>query len=129
MPAHTRNAICIGLGWDQGTNTNKKTQNKEQLPKLNQRRKEKGKEKERETPQDNNLLSKNLGLSNDDITMLLASNVSQMEQHKHTAKIIHNQAKEKLTIKIPARVKSSNPPLDRTSSEMEVDDHSQSPSQ
>jgi len=120
MPAHTRNAICIGLGWDQGTNTNKKTQNKEQLPKLNQRRKEKGKEKERETPQDNNLLSKNLGLSNDDITMLLASNVSQM---------IHNQAKEKLTIKIPARVKSSNPPLDRTSSEMEVDDHSQSPSQ
>ncbi len=113
----------------QGTNTNKKTQNKEQLPKLNQRRKEKGKEKERETPQDNNPLSKNLGLSNDDITMLLASNMSQMEQHKHVAKIIHNQAKEKLMIKIPARVKSSNPPLDRTSSEMEVDDHSQSPSQ
>src|SRR5258708_35295133 len=113
----------------QGTNANKKTQNKEQLLKPNQRRKEKGKEKERETPQDNNLLSENLGLSNNEITMLLASNVSQTEQHEHIAKIIHNQAKEKLTNKIPAQVKLTNPPLDRTSSEMEVDDHSQSPSQ
>ncbi len=32
---------------------------------------------------------------------LLANNPSQTEQHEHMAKLIHNQAKNKLIIKIP----------------------------
>ncbi len=67
----------------------------------NQRRKEKEKGKERELPQERDPISENISLSDSNITSLPANNPSWTEQHEHTAKLIHNQAKDKLTIKIP----------------------------
>src|SRR6266436_5009596 len=92
-------------------NTHKKNQNnqsQEQPQKINHNRKEKGKRKEIEPTQDTALPTENIGLLNANITTLLANNPSQVEQHEHTARLIHNQAKEKLTIKILAHRKQNN---------------------
>src|SRR5260221_14760905 len=89
----------------------KKSQNnydKDQQSRPSQKQKEKEKGKERETTQERDPITKNIGLSNADITMLLAKNPSQIEQCKHTAKLIHNQVKDKLTIKILAHGKPHN---------------------
>src|SRR5258708_26032414 len=112
--------------------TNKKAQNnpdKNQPPRPNQRRKENEKGKERESLRERDPITKNIGLSNDDITALLANNPSQTKQHEHMAKLIHNQAKDKLTIKIPARGKPTNTPAPKPGSEMEVDEPTASHSQ
>ena len=103
--------------------TNKRTQNnssKDPHPGLNQRGKEKGKGKEREPPQERDLISENIGLSNDNMS-LLANNPSWIEQCKHTAKLIHNQAKDKLTIKIPPQGKPNNTPTPKLGPKMEID--------
>ncbi len=107
-------------------NTQKKNQlnHKKDLPtRPNQKRKEKGKGKENDCTCDNNPITENIGLSNADITSLLANNPTRSEQREHMAKLIHNQAKEKLTIKIPACGKVGNATLAGTESEMDIDDH------
>ena len=113
-------------------NTHKKNQNnqsQEQPQKMNHRRREKGKGKEIESTWDTAPPTENIGLSNADITSLLANNLSQVEQCKHTARLIHNQAKEKLTIKILACRKQNNQTPTGTGLEMDVDDHQMSNSQ
>ena len=81
-------------------NTTNHSQN--QPPKLNHKRKEKGKGKDTESPNDRDPSTRDIRLSSTDITSLLANNPTRSEQHEHTVKLIHNQAKEKLIIKIPA---------------------------
>ena len=103
------------------TDTPKKSQNnsdKDCSPGSNQRRKEK--RKDREIPQERDPITKNISLSNTDITTLLANNPSWIEQQEHTAKLIHNQAKDRLMIKILAHGKPNNTPTTKSRSEMEV---------
>ncbi len=96
---------------------------------MNHKRKEKGKGKDTESPHDRDPSTGDIGLSSANITSLLANNPTRSEQCEHTVKLIHNQAKEKLTIKIPAQGKPGNPPPAGTGTEMDVDDHTPSTSQ
>ena len=130
------NTQCIRLGLKpiphKNETAHKKNQpgtKKDQPPRTSQKRKEKGKGKESEHMCDNDPVTENIGLLSADITSLLTNNPTWSEQHEHTAKLIHNQAREKLTIKLPAHGKPNNSLLARTKSEMDVDDNHPLPSQ